>query len=265
MNNVETHLAAIERDMAQGVSYPESLLSKIDRSTPFGQEHYDYIVRGGEGGGYFHWLTLYMKHVQPRTVVELGNRYGLSTLALYHALPKETSLYSVDIVKDLRLVPETLFQDKRVHFVFGDSRDLSLYEPLPVDVDFWWSDTIHIDRQIRSEFYVWEPLLADEAVIAIDDINLNDKRVFFDQSPHAKWDLTRLCHVSGFGIIHYRRPDAERGADPAARRQEALRRSAHIGYSDAAVLDERITDLLGSPYERARAKWSRVKKRLWPR
>jgi predicted O-methyltransferase YrrM len=264
MNNIPQLLQDLEKEMRQDpVTYPDKLLAKIDRTTAFGREHSDYIVRGGEAGAYFHWLTLLMQKGQPKRCVELGNRYGLSTLAMYHTLPQNTPLYTVDMVKDLRLVPEFVFQDSRMHFIFGDSRDLSLYEPLPIDIDFWWSDTVHNDAQLRSEFHVWEPLLADEALIAIDDINLNDKRKFFDESPHAKWDLTKLCHVSGFGAIHYQRPASEQGKDPAARRAEALRRSAQAGYAQAAVYMKRVAELESSIYEVWKGKFERRIGRLW--
>ncbi len=106
---------------------------------------------------------------------------------------------------------------------YADSRT-----PIPVDIDIFWTDTIHYYEQVRDEFYVYEPLLADEALIAIDDIRLNDQGKFFEEAQYPKHDLTSLCHVSGFGAIHYIRPTSDRGKSHDSRIMEALARANRV-------------------------------------
>src|ERR1019366_3231724 len=114
--------------------------------------------------------------------------------------------------------------------------DITAYQAaglsVPLDIDILWTDTLHNYKQVANEFKVYEPLLADEAIIAIDDIHLNDKGRFFDEAPYAKRDLTALCHGSGFGVLHYVRPVSERGRSSQERVLESLRRSAHIGFEN---------------------------------
>jgi hypothetical protein len=68
-------------------------------------------------------------------------------------------------------------------------------------------DTIHYEFQATDEFEVNQYFLADKALVAVDDININDKRKFFDKLPYQKWDLTKLCHVSGWGLFLYERKE----------------------------------------------------------
>jgi hypothetical protein len=215
MNNISETIEKIKQLTPRGVTYPQDLLSLHDISKPLDVENLKYLVNGGEAGGYFHWLTLLAMHSNAKLIVELGNRYGSSTIALYHGLRSDQRLITVDSVKDQRYVPKKIFNDSRVKFVFGDCLDLNSYissdEPIPVNIDILWSDTVHYYEQISSEFYVYEPLLSDEALLVIDDIKLNDKGKFFRESPYKKYDLTDICHVSGFGVIHFVRPGKDRG------------------------------------------------------
>jgi len=220
----------------QGVSYSPELLSKFNAKITLDKAVYGHLIQGGEAGGYHHWLTLLARQVGPALIVELGNRYGVSTIALYQGLSADSRLLTVDVVHDQRYVPEKIFQDPRVKFIFADCLDITAYEAagvdVPLDIDILWTDTLHYYKQLSSEFKVYEPLLADEAIIAIDDIHLNDKGRFFSEAPYEKRDLTALCHGSGFGVLHYVRPLAERGKSRQDRIAESLRRSARIGYEN---------------------------------
>jgi len=218
----------------QGVKYPAALLEKFNDHDAFDREQKGYLVNGGEGGAYNHWLTLLAQHADARLILELGNRYGVSTLALYHGLPRETRLITVDTVKDQRYVPANIFNDPRVRFIFGDALDLSAYDragvDIPIDIDILWTDTVHFYDQVKSEFFVYEPLLADDCIIVIDDCYLNDKGKFFREAPYEKFDLAKLCHVNGFGVILYKRPEAERKQPATDRVRSAMMRSMETGY-----------------------------------
>ncbi len=197
-------LATIEHEMLGGYKPPLSLLRKMDPQLPLDKEILGYVLNGGEAGGYYHWLALLTRTMRPHRILELGNRYGVSTIMIYSELSQDSQLISVDILRDQRYVPKDMWQDPRVRFVFGDCLDLAIYgDDIPIDVDVFWTDTVHSYQQIKDEFDVYEPLLADEAVVIVDDIRLSDKGRFFSEVPYAKHDLTDLCHVSGFGVLHY--------------------------------------------------------------
>ena len=119
---------------------------------------------------------------------------------------EDQQLISVDIVKDQRYLPDKIIESNNFKCVIGDCLDLTIYqEKLPVDIDIMWSDTEHSCEQIQTEFGVYENLLADEALIIVDDIKLNDKFLFFEKWRYKKNELSKICHENGFGIFLYKR------------------------------------------------------------
>ena len=103
-----------------------------------------------------------------------------SSIALFLGMNENQQLISVDIVKDQRYLPDKIIESNNFKCVIGDCLDLTIYQKeLPVDIDIMWSDTEHSFEQIQTEFGVYENLLADESLIIVDDIKLNDKFLFF--------------------------------------------------------------------------------------
>lgn len=168
------------------------------------QEFLSYV--NGHGGGYIKFLSLLVKKFDFKNIVELGNREGLSTLAIYDGMPSDSHFITIDIEKDQRYCPDAMFNDRRIKFIFGDVSNLSIFKNnIPMDIDFLFTDTIHHDFQLRDEWNIYQNLLADKALVAIDDININDKRKLFDEIDYLKWDLTNICHDSGWGLFLFER------------------------------------------------------------
>lgn len=233
---IESLLIKIKTEMETNYSPPLHLFNKFDLNNPNDNEHYGYI-QNVHVGGYYHWLALLVRYMKPRIILELGSRYGISTVMLYSELPVESQLISVDLEKDQRYVPDQMWEDKRVKFIYGNCLDLSIYnDSIPCNIDIFWTDTIHSYEQIRNEFEIYEPLLSDESIIVIDDINLNDKKRFFDEIIHEKFDLTTLCHSSGFGVIHYSRKNSS-NKSLNERKIEALMRSQKMWSSMYDILE----------------------------
>lgn len=157
---------------------------------------------------YLTFLNYLVKQVKPKNIVELGNREGLSTIALYDAA-KETGsdFYSIDIEKDQRYCPLYMFSDNQMHFLFGDVCSFEIIKQLPKSVDLLFTDTLHFDFQLRDEWEIYQHILSDTALVAIDDINIHDKRKLFDEVPFSKWDLTELCHANGWGLFLFIRKE----------------------------------------------------------
>lgn len=177
-------------------------------SATISDEFLSYL-HGYQGGIYPRWLAAAVKVLEPRIIVELGNREGLSTAAILSALSdKKQIFYSLDIIKDLRYVSERAKNDDKFKWIIGDCLDLSIFlriNEIPKNINILFLDTVHTYEQVKNEFYVWEPLLADKCLVVIDDIRINDKGKFFSELPYQKYDLTDLCHVSGFGVFFYQR------------------------------------------------------------
>lgn len=179
-------------------------LSKFDRNKPEDKVYLSFIE--GQGGYYIKFLNFIISKLHPANIVELGNREGLSTLSIYDAMQDyDSKFYTIDIEKDQRYCPEPMFNDKNVSFLFGDVCSYDIIKKLPKKIDLLFTDTIHYGFQLRDEFEIYEHLLSDTALVAIDDININDKRGLFDEVDYSKWDLTELCHESGWGLFLYKR------------------------------------------------------------
>ncbi len=178
-------------------------LEKFGKVDNMDEEYLSYV--NGVGGHYVKFLALLVKKLQFHNVVELGNREGLSTLSIYDQLPQDSTFTTIDIVEDVRYCPDSMHMDSRVKFILGDVCDIDVFSKLPDKIDLLFSDTIHYDFQVRDEFAIYQHLLADTALVAVDDIFINDKHLFWDDLPYDKWDLSELCHSNGWGLFLYKR------------------------------------------------------------
>lgn len=189
---------------------------------------------------FLHYLVMRLK---PQNIVELGNREGVSTVAIYDAASKTGSeFYSADIELDQRYCPEHMFSDPKMHFLFGDVLNIDIIKKMPKNIDLLFSDTIHFDFQVRDEWEIYEHLLADQALVAIDDININDKRKLFDEVPYLKWDLTEVCHLSGWGLFLYERKGVRKSSEELAETTARLwERKYNTLFKEHDVLRQRAT------------------------
>jgi hypothetical protein len=186
---------------------PEKYLTKFDLNNKEHAACLSYMK--GTGGYYIPFLRYLVEQLHIKNVVELGNQTGMSTVALYAAIKEnpQSHLYTVDIEKDQRFCPDIMLTDTQVDFIFGDVCSKEVIGKLPRTIDLLFTDTLHYDYQLRDEFEIYQHLLSDTALVAIDDIRSNDKGKLFDSLPFSKWDLTELCHESGWGLFLYQRKE----------------------------------------------------------
>jgi len=172
------------------------------------EEFWGYYRNIPEGSGkYLYFMHLLTKHPERfKTIVELGNREGLSTLAVATALSAEQTFTSVDIVRDLRYVPDSIKQSPQVYFQFGNCLSDSCLELIPNNIDLILFDTIHTYKQVSQEWICYKPKLSDEAVVLIDDINFGDKRRILDELGDECTVLENtFMHSSGFAVVVFKR------------------------------------------------------------
>lgn len=223
------------RDEIPGFSVAEANLEKFTPGNPADEEFLSYV--NGVGGSYVKFLALLTKKLAPKNIVELGNREGLSTLAIYDQLPQDSRFTTIDILEDQRYCPDAMFKDERVSFLFGDACSLDILKQVPFDIDLLFSDTIHYYFQIRDEFALYQHLLADTALVAIDDIHTNDKGKFWEEVSSDKWDLTGLCHTpGGWGLFLFTRTESLSKEERWKRLTET---AAHIWERKHTELEER--------------------------
>lgn len=224
-------------------------LAKFDLSKKEDRQFLSYVH--GVGGYYVPFLNFLIKEVKPKHVVELGSWSGLSTLSMYDALSADASFHTVDLVKDQRYCPDHMHKDTRVHFLFGDVCSKEIIDALPRSIDFMFTDTLHFKYQFEDEFEIYQHLFADTALIAVDDIRSNDKGDFFKALPYDKWDLSELCHGSGWGLFLFKRKHSVEPAQQEQALYQALIRvwerkynRLYSIYSEQIPLSQRLKNIL---------------------
>jgi len=175
--------------------------------------------------GYFALLHNIVSRLSDNaSICELGNREGLSTLAILDAMRSSQSFVTIDTVVDLRFIPGDMGNQRQDEGSFlaihGDCLHPDVIDAvdsfIKTKISLLFCDTIHVYEQVQKEFEVYEPLLADEAIILVDDIQdershsnpqyHRTKYRFYEEWEGEKHDLTVLCHnPSGFGAFIYRR------------------------------------------------------------
>jgi hypothetical protein len=133
----------------------------------------------------------------------------LGILSVYNSLKPKQKFVSIDIVNDCRFVPEIIKNDKRVTIDNNfDSLDKNKIEKYftKKQINFIFFDTIHTYEQIKQEYDLWEPYMADDCIFMIDDIwDIQEDRTkwkFHEElNCSEKYDITEWAHArTGFGV-----------------------------------------------------------------
>jgi len=158
--------------------------------------------RGLDGmHGYYWYLHALILVAQPRTVVELGQCLGTSTLFLLAALPENGRLITVDTEERASELSHCL-DDPRLTVIVGNDLDLSIYDGLDLGpIDFLFVDTDHRYEQAKKESDLYLPLLSPNALVVFDDTTMNDMGPFWDELSCAKIETGDRYHYTGFGLV----------------------------------------------------------------
>ena len=167
-----------------------------------------YLFNKDGNHGYFSLLHNLSSNIEG-TIVELGNREGLGIISIYDALSKNSELYTLDIVDDVRFIKDEIKNDPRVHILndfnsLDSNRVEKTFEKKSISMIFL--DTIHTYEQVTQEFKLWEPYMKDDCVMLIDDIRNympgRTKWRFHTELDYSyKYDVTEWAHNdTGFGV-----------------------------------------------------------------
>ena len=167
-----------------------------------------YLFNRDGNHGYFSLLHNLSSNIEG-TIVELGNREGLGIISIYDALNKNSELYTLDIVDDVRFIKDEIKNDPRVHILndfnsLDSNRVEKTFEKKSISMIFL--DTIHTYEQVTQEFKLWEPYMKDDCVMLVDDIRDympgRTKWRFHTELDYTyKYDVTEWAHNdTGFGV-----------------------------------------------------------------
>tara|TARA_B100001029_G_scaffold73765_1_gene60270 strand:- start:59 stop:685 length:627 start_codon:yes stop_codon:yes gene_type:complete len=167
-----------------------------------------YLFNRDGNHGYFSLLHNLSSNIEG-TIVELGNREGLGIISIYDALNKNSELYTLDIVDDVRFIKDEIKNDPRVHILndfnsLDSNRVEKTFEKKSISMIFL--DTIHTYEQVTQEFKLWEPYMKDDCVMLVDDIRDympgRTKWRFHTELDYTyKYDVTEWAHNdTGYGV-----------------------------------------------------------------
>lgn len=128
-----------------------------------------------------------VEEMKPLKIVELGVRYGISTLAWIHALHKQGSghLWAVDCSWPFYVVDEKLELNlldpqgplgmvSEWTFILGYDTDWAVINALPDDIDILFLDTNHVYEETLIELEIYYPKMQGGGKIFLHDSAIED-------------------------------------------------------------------------------------------
>ena len=150
--------------------------------------------------GYYWYLHALVSVTRPKKVLELGRCLGTSALFMLGALPEDSTLITVDTLERASDLAHKL-NDPRLQIVTGNDLDLGIYDGIDLrEVDFMFVDTDHTNQQASREWDLYKPFLSPDAIVAFDDITMNDMGSFWSSLDCAKLETGTAYHYTGFGL-----------------------------------------------------------------
>jgi predicted O-methyltransferase YrrM len=175
-----------------------------DRRCALSEQDY-YTYQNNVGHTYYLYLLKLVKRIQPRKILELGTSIGRSANFMMLALPRASSLVTVDVGSFLRSDLFEFSNDPRLTIIFGNDLDEEVFSKVGGGFDLLFIDSEHSFEQVTQEWDKYKSLLVDGAIVVMDDIRLNDgMSKFWDSLPFEKIDTGAGLHFSGFGLFVYR-------------------------------------------------------------
>lgn len=170
------------------------IISHYDKLRNMELQHDPYYFHIESGKEHYRLLVYISTLVCNEILFDIGTNKCMSALALSYN--KSNKVKSYDLI---RLLPENP-EIENIDYILGDStKDTDLSKCpiifLDVDHDGLYEDVLY--RHLKS--IEWKGLLL------LDDIHLNDAmKKFWDNISEDKYDITKLGHWSGTGIVNFK-------------------------------------------------------------
>ena len=189
-------------ELVKDFNYASNIYQFVRQSARGFEWFNEYLDK--ENFAYWVWLHCLVKMKKPKQFVELGAAFGNSTISIASAMPKRSSLISVDIGGIQPTWGNINQYYPCLTPIWGNDLDLKIYPP-NVDLhktDIWLIDTKHTAEHFSKEIELYTPFFKKGAIVACDDIHLNDMFFVWDKIPFDKCDNSFPCHShTGFGVF----------------------------------------------------------------
>ena len=162
------------------------------------EEEYRNYFKGAPGQEHYKLLGYISLLFNNETLLDIGTYKGCSALAL--SLNPTNQIKSFDIRQGLRSLSST---PNNVEFIIDNILD-GKYINLIQSTNFIILDTDH-NGPFEHDFYEHLKSIDWKGTLILDDIKLNDPMiVFWDTIIEEKYDISRIGHYSGTGLVIFK-------------------------------------------------------------
>lgn len=162
------------------------------------------LKRGSSWGVYYKWISALVRKMKFKNILELGTGTGTSSICILSEMTDDAYLTTIDIRKESgAFFTDEALNNPRFSIIKGNSTTIKNIRP---GVDFLFIDSLHVYKQARLEFDMFEPQCINGAFIVMDDIHSHDMDRLWDEISYLKLDISKDCHgPAGFGVVYVER------------------------------------------------------------
>jgi len=163
-------------------------------------------------GEHYRLLAGIVQILQPKTLIEIGTFTGLSALAMLKFMPKDSTLYTFDLI-DWHDIPDSSlreedFADGRLVQVLADLADpeaMKEHADKLKDATFMFVDGPK-DKKFESAFLenLRSVPFEEEPFLLFDDIKDWNMLKIWREITMPKMDITSLGHWTGTGVLQWK-------------------------------------------------------------
>lgn len=139
-----------------------------------------------------------------KLIVELGTGDGFTAAAIMQVLAPDAKLICINWPNppsgdNPRRYLNPWVDDPRLIMLFGDTREISW--AVPNGIDLLHIDSTHTNECAQEEWRLYQPKLAPNAIVVVDDLDHNDMQVFWDSLQGNK----EVIYEGRIGVLRYGR------------------------------------------------------------
>ena len=162
-------------------------------------------VLNTNGNAYYQWGACLVDVVKPKQVVELGGAMGVWAICVLYHLPSDSKLYSITLAEHGLEFSYVVDNYPNLVKIIGDDLDMNNWKGIDLSkTDLWFFDSLHTEKQLRSELKLYSPYFKKGTIILFDDIRQPELwPVWSDLIKDCRdyVELTNPCHYSGYGMV----------------------------------------------------------------
>ena len=156
--------------------------------------------------GSYLFLAELVRRLKPVHILELGTGAGRSADYMMQALPPKSRLTTINWPNppsgdDVGLYLSEWRGHPGLRMITGDTADQETAARVVPNVDMMLIDSTHTAEHVAKEWAMYEPKLADRAIVLVDDLHMYDLMEWWVNLPYDK--IVTEVRSYGLGVFQY--------------------------------------------------------------